>query len=339
MEAKKIELVSSLIIFAGVLILTFFVFQPFFHILVLAAVLAVLFQPLYKKLLQLWSGGKSFWAFIIVVLSLVFLIIPIMFFGLQILAQAQDFFAMTQKGQFQYIQHIGQGIQHSIRYVFPNFSFSLSDYASKAVDFISANLGGLLSQTTYIFFQTIFLLFAFFYFLRDGETILDSFLALSPFSKEQNKEILDSAHKTITSVIRGTIFVGFIRWILLMAGFYLFQIPNPMFWGSLGAIIGAVPGIGTPFAIVPAILYLLVKGNIFLAIATGLYGVLIIFFIDNILSAYFFGKGLQAPAIFVLFSILGGVLFFGPLGFIFGPIVLSLFISVLEMYKILILKK
>jgi predicted PurR-regulated permease PerM len=339
MEAKKIELVSSLVIFAAVLFLTFFVFQPFFHILVLAAVLAVLFQPLYKKLLKISGGGKSFWSFVIVLLALIFLIIPIFFFGLQILGQAQDFFAMTQRGQFQYIQHIGQAIQHAIQYIFPNFSFSLSDYTSKALDFISSNLGSFLSQTTYIFFQTIFLLFAFFYFLRDGETILDSFMALSPFSKEQNKEILDSTHNTITSVIRGTLFVGLVRWALLMAGFYLFQIPNPLFWGSLGAIIGAIPGIGTPFAIVPAVLYLLVKGKILFAILTGLYGILIIFFIDNILSAYFFGKGLQAPAIFVLFSILGGVLFFGPLGFIFGPIILSLFISVLEMYKILILKK
>src|ERR1035437_9792160 len=96
MEAKKIELISSLIIFAGVLLLTFLVFQPFFHILVLAAVLALLFQPLYKKLLQIFGGGKSFWSFVIVFLTLIFLIIPIFFFGLQILGQAQNFFAMTQ---------------------------------------------------------------------------------------------------------------------------------------------------------------------------------------------------------------------------------------------------
>jgi predicted PurR-regulated permease PerM len=339
MEAKKIEIVSSVFIFALVLLLTFFVFQPFFHIMVLAAVLAVLMQPLYKKLMHLFGHGKSFWAFVIVLLTLVFLILPILFFGLQILRQTQDFFALTQGDKLQYVQHISQSIQSFGQRILPSFSFNLSDYTSKAFDFISSNLGGFLSQTAYIFFQTVFLLFTFFYFLRDGETILDSFLSLSPFSKEKNKEILDSAHRTITSVIRGTLFVGLIRWTLLMAGFYLFQIPNPLFWGSLGAVIGAVPGVGTPFAIIPAVIYLLIKKKILLAVLTGLYGVLIIFFIDNILSAYFFGKGLQAPAIFVLFSILGGVLFFGPLGFIFGPIILSLFVSVLEMYKILILKK
>jgi predicted PurR-regulated permease PerM len=339
MEAKKIEVVSSLIIFAGVLILTFLVFQPFIRILVLASVLAVLFFPLQEKLVQTFGGGKSLWSLLIVILTLVFLIIPIMFFGLQILRQAQDFFSLSQNGQLQFVQSIGGDIQRFVQNIFPTFSFNISDYTSKALGFISANLGGFLSGAANIFFQTVFLLFAFFYLLRDGETILNSFLALSPFSKEQNKEILDSAHRTISSVIRGTLFVGLVRWALLMAGFYLFQIPNSLFWGSIGAVVGAIPGIGTPFAIVPAILYLLFKGKIFFGVALGIYGALIIFFIDNILSTYLFGKGLQAPAIFVLFSILGGIVAFGPLGFIFGPIILSLFISVLEIYKILILKK
>ena len=339
MDVKKIELVSSLLIFAVVLVLTFFIFQPFLPILVLAVALAVLCAPLQKKLVEVFHGGKSLWAIIIVFLTLIFIIIPIFFFGLQILRQTQDFFAMSQGGQFQYVQHIGQSVQHLVQRVFPSFSFNISDYVGKALGFISGNIGNFLSQTANVFFQTILLLFAFFYFLRDGEAIFNSVTSLSPFSKEQNKKIFDSARDTITSVIRGTLFVGLVRLALLMAGFYLFQIPNPLFWGSLGALVGAIPGIGTPFAIIPAVIYLLIKGKILFAVLTGLYGVLIIFFIDNILSAYFFGKGLQAPAIFVLFSILGGVLFFGPLGFIFGPIILSLFISVLEMYKILILKK
>jgi predicted PurR-regulated permease PerM len=296
-------------------------------------------MPLQKKLVQISRGGKSFWAIVIGLLALIFLIVPILFFGLQVLNQTQTFFAMSQRGQFRYVQNIGTAIQLFVQRIFPSFSFNISNYVSKALDFVSANIGGFLSQTANIFFQTVFLLFAFFYFLRDGEKILDSLLSLSPFSHEQNKEILDSLHNTVTSVIRGTLFVGLIRWGLLMTGFYLFQIPNPLFWGSIGALVGAIPGIGTPFAIVPAVLYLLVKGKILFAILTGVYGILIIFFIDNILSTYFFGKGLRAPAIFVLFSILGGVLLFGPLGFIFGPIILSLFISVLEMYKILILKK
>lgn len=339
MESKKLELVAFSALFVGLSVLVFFVFQPFLSILVLAAVLSVLFQPLYKKLVKVFHGKESLIAGFLVFIALVFLIIPVIFFGLQIFDQAQTFFSLSQAGQGQYVHAIQRSLDTLVQQIIPDFSFNISDSVSRVMALASNNLGGLLSQTTYVFLQTFFLLFAFFFFLRDGEKLLDSFVSLSPFSKEQNKEIIHSVNRTITSVVRGTLFVGLVRFILLAAAFYLLGIPNALLWGSVGGIIGAVPGLGTPFAIIPAVAYLLLHGSMLLAIGMGLLGILIIFFVDNMLSAYFFGKGLDVPSIFVLFSILGGVILFGPLGFIFGPIILSLFVSVVDMYKILVLKK
>lgn len=339
MESKKLELVAFSTLFAGLAILIFLVFRPFVGILVLAAVLSILFHPLYARLLKVFPKGKSFVACLLVIIALVFLIIPILFFGLQIFRQAQDFFSLTQAGQVQYVQAIQQNIDLLIARVVPGFSFNISNSIDKITTFVSNNLNALLSQGAYLFFQTFFLLFAFFFFLRDGDKMLGSFVSLSPFGKEQNKEIIDSVYRTITSVIRGTLFVGLIRFVLLAAVFYILGIPNALLWASLGGIVGAVPGLGTPFVIVPAFLYLLLYGHIISAIGLGLLGILIILFVDNMLSTYFFGKGLEVPAIFALFSILGGIIFFGPLGFIFGPIILSLFISAVDMYKILVLRK
>jgi len=339
MESKRLELIVFSTLFVGLSILTFFVFQPFLRILVLAMVLSVLFYPLYEKLVKVFHGGKSFWACLLVMIALIFLIIPILFLGLQIFGQAQNFFSLTQIGQWQFMQTIQQNINALIQHFIPSFSFNISDYINKVFTFLSSNLGSLLSQTAYIFFQTFFLLFAFFFFLRDGKEMLNSFVSLSPFEKEQNKEIINSVYRTITSVIRGTLFVGLIRFGLLATAFYLLGIPNALLWASIGGIIGAVPGLGTPFVIIPATIFLLIYNNIFASIAMILFGIILIFFIDNLLSTYFFGKGLDVPSIFVLFSILGGIIFFGPLGFIFGPIILSLFISAVDMYKILVLKK
>src|SRR6185312_15608186 len=175
------------------------------------------------------------------------------------------------------------------------------------------NLGGVLSQTTIIFFQIFFMLFAFFFFLRDGEAMLDSVYSLSPFEKSQNEKIVGSVHRTITSVIRGTLFVGLIRFGLLAAAFYLFGIPGAILWACIGGIIGAVPGLGTPFVIIPAFIFLWIYSNIFMALGMGLFGILLFFFIDNLLSTYFFSKGIQIQPLFILFSILGGVIYFGPL--------------------------
>lgn len=339
MENKKLELGIFSLLFIILSALTFFVFQPFLYVIVLAAVLSVLFHTFYKKLLGIFREKKNLSAFLTVTLAFFFLIIPILFLGLQIFGQAQNFFSVTLPSQGQYIQ----GVQHSINtYVadfIPNFSFNISDFIGNILDFIYGNFSGLLSQTTYILFETLLLLFAFFFFLRDGEKMLETIVSLSPFKKEQNKEIIDSVYRTINSVIRGTIFVGLIRFVLITIMFYCFHIPNPIFWGSIGGIIGAIPGIGTPFVIVPTSIYFIFSGNLFFALGILALGAILTFFVDNLLSTYFFGKGLDVPAIFVLFSILGGILFFGPLGFIFGPITLSLFVSMLDMYKILVLNK
>ena len=338
MEKKRLEIISFIVLCTGVLLLTFLIFRPFMDIIVLGIVLALLFKPLYKKMLNKYPGGKSLFAFIIVLIALIFLIIPILFFGFEILSQIQMFFTLLQNGQSQNIQHIQSVIELFARHFVPDFSLNVPYYASVVLSFISNNIGALLSQTAYIFFQIFFLSFALFFFLRDGESLFNSLVGLSPFSKEQSREITDSVRKVVTSVVRGTLFVGLVRWVLFTAAFYFFNIPNAMIWGSLSAVIGALPGLGTPFVLVPAVIYLVLSGSIFSAIGVGLFGILIMFFVDNVLSAYFFGKGLEAPPIFILFSILGGVLFFGPIGFIFGPIILSLFISAIEMYKILILK-
>ena len=339
MESRKLELIAFSALFIALSVLMLLVFQPFLSILVLAAVLSVLAHPLYKRFMHMFRGSKNFSALLLVVIALFFLIIPVLFFGYEILRQAQNFFFLTQAGQGHYILALQDNINFFVRQVVPSFSFSVADVGSKALTFISNNLGGLLSQTTYIFFQTFLLLFAFYFFLRDGEKMLEYIVSLSPFGEKQNDEIISSVNRTITSVIRGTLFVGLIRFVLLAIAFYILGIPNALLWAGIGGIIGAVPGLGTLFVIIPASLYLLFYSNIFLAIGMGLVGVLMVFFIDNLLSAYFFGKGLTVPSLFILFSILGGILIFGPLGFIFGPIILSLFVSVVDMYKILLPKR
>src|ERR1035437_7525986 len=108
MDNNRLKIIVFSTLFIGLSVLTFFVFQPFLGILVLATVLSVLFHPLYAKLVQVFHGGKSFFAGLLAIIALVFLIIPILFFGLQILHQAQNFFSLTQIGQGQYVQAMQQ---------------------------------------------------------------------------------------------------------------------------------------------------------------------------------------------------------------------------------------
>jgi predicted PurR-regulated permease PerM len=141
-------------------------------------------------------------------------------------------------------------------------------------------------------------------------------------------------YNTIGSVLQGTVANALIRWFCIWVAFSLFHIPSAILWSSLGAIVGAIPGLGTPFAFIPAIAYAYFQGDMFSAVGLALCGVLVVLSIDNFLTSYFFGRGLAVSPLFVLFSILGGVVFFGPLGFILGPLVLSVFLSVVHVYSL-----
>jgi predicted PurR-regulated permease PerM len=305
----------------------------------LAVVFAILFHIPYEKLTRLLGGQKNIAAGIVVTIVLIFFIVPLFFLGSQILQDTKSLYARMQGNGAQYIKVIEKTIEDPVRRIMPNFSFNANEYISGILNFVSNNLGVLISQTFYVMLKTFLMLLAFFFFLRDGRKILLLVTYLSPFQKKYTDEVLDKTYQTIDSVMRGTFFITLIRWVVIGVGFYLFGIPDAVLWGSVGGIIGAVPGIGTLLVFIPAVVYMYLQGNTVAVIGLIFLGIATIVFVDNMLTSYFFGRGLEVPSIFVLFSILGGVMFFGPLGFIFGPLVLSIFLSLLHIYGALMSEK
>ena len=335
MHKNKLEVFSLLALLAAASLLLFFVFAPFIQILALAAVFAALFHRPYENLARNLGGLKSLAALIIVGLVLIFCIVPLFLLGAQIFHEAQGIYAGAQGNGAQYVQTVQNAIQNPVQRVFPGFTFDIGAFVGNVLSFISNNLAGIVSQTFFVTLETFLMLLAFFFFLRDGRALRAAIESASPFGKDETREIFNKMYQTVQSVVKGTLVVALIRWILIGIGFYFFHIPNAILWGSVGGIVGAIPGLGTPFVFIPAVAYLYLEGNTLGAIGLAAFGLVVIGAVDNILTPYFFGKGLPVPSIFVLFSILGGILYFGPLGFILGPLVLSVFLSVFHMYSVM----
>lgn len=332
MDKNRTESFSLLALYIGISILLFFVFAPFFLVLSLAAVFAILLDSPYEKLTRIFRGWKSGAALVTVGLMLLFFITPLFFFGVQIFQEAQGLYRGIYGNEVQYMHTIQSAIENPIQNVLPGFVFDINSYAGNVLSFISNNFGSLLYQTLYVFFDTFLLLLALFFFLRDGRSLLASFVRVSPFGREVTNEILSKMYLTTKSVMRGTVLIVLIRSVCIWIAFTLFGIPNAILLSSIGGIAGAIPGLGTAFAFVGAAAYLYLQGNMLGALGMALFGVTAIVLVDNILTSYFFGKGLEVSSIFVLFAILGGILLFGPLGFILGPLVLSVFLSIIHVY-------
>lgn len=332
---KRLETFSFFGLFAAASLLLYFVFAPFLQILALAAMFASLFHEFYEDVARAMGGWKSPAALIVVSLVFLFCIVPIFLFGWQIFLQAQSLYAVAQGNGAQYVQTAQSAIETPIRHVFPQFSFDISTLIDNILAFISSNLASIVSQAFTITLQTFLMLLAFFFFLRDGRMLITAIVAASPLGKRETREILDNMYRAIQSVIIGTLVIGFIRWVLITACFYIFHIPNTIFWSTIGGVIGVIPGLGTPFAFIPAVAYLYFASGWLSAAGLAVLGFATIMLVDNLLTAYLFGKGLPVPQVFVLFSVLGGIFFFGPLGFILGPLALSVFLSVFHIYSTL----
>lgn len=332
MDTHRLENISLLALLAGISILLYFVFAPFLLVLALAAVFAIFLHTPYEKLVSFLKGWKSLAALVTVGLMLVLFIVPLFFLGVQIFQEAQHLYLGMQGNGVQYMRTVQTAIENPIQNIFPGFTFDLHAYVGNVLVFISNNLGSLVYQTLYIIFETFLLLLTLFFFLRDGRGLLASFAKISPFGREATNEILDTMYRTIKSVVRGTLFIILIRSVCMWIAFSLFGIPNAILWSAAGGVLGAIPGLGTAFAFVGAVAYLYLQGAVLPAIGLALLGSATVILVDNILTSYFFSKGLEVSSIFVLFSILGGIIFFGPLGFLLGPLVLSVFLSIIRVF-------
>jgi predicted PurR-regulated permease PerM len=332
MPNNKLGNFSFLAFFTCVSLLLFFIFAPFLSILALAAVFAVLLHRPYEGLTRLLVGWKNVSAILLVALLLILFIAPLFFFGMQIFQEIQNVYMSIYGDGARYLQAVQQMIENLLRYLSPGFTFDINSYVGNALAVISDNLGSLVYQTFFVIFETFLMLLALFFFLRDGRELLASLAQASPLGESKTKEILGTMYKTIGSVINGTLINALVRWVLISIAFFFFGIPNATLWGALGGVVGAIPGLGTPFAFIPAIIFAFLQGDALSAVGLIASGIVVVMLVDNMLTAYFFGKGFAISPIFVLFSILGGIVFFGPVGFILGPLVLSVFLSISDFY-------
>jgi len=145
-------------------------------------------------------------------------------------------------------------------------------------------------------------------------------------------QIFLKLRKTINSVMVGTVFIAVIQGVLTALGFAVFGINQPVLWGSFGALLALIPGIGATLIFIPAILIKLILGETMGALGLALWGLIAVSPIDNILRPIFIERGMKVHPFLILVSVLGGLTLFGPIGFLLGPIVLSLFFALTSIY-------
>ncbi len=155
---------------------------------------------------------------------------------------------------------------------------------------------------------------------------------ISPLAEADDETIFKKLALAVSAVVRGSLIVAFIQGILATVGFMIFGLPNPVLFGTIAAIAALVPGVGTALVLVPAIGYLFLSGNTFGAAGLFIWGTVVVGLVDNFLGPQLIGNKMKLHPLAVFLAVLGGIVFFGPIGIIVGPLVISLFSALLDVY-------
>lgn len=336
MNYQKSELYFLLILLAGVFILTFFIFKPFLYALILAIVFATVFAPVHKKVLAMTRERKGVAALLVTIFVLIIIVAPLTFLGIQIFQEASGLYSsLVENGDATDLSRgIGGYLQSLVRFspVPIEFSPDVNQYLKQGLSWLLQHLGPLFANVAQVMVGIFVFLVALYYLFKDGRKLKAIIVALSPLQDIHDETIFNKLSLAINSVIKGSLAVALIQGTLTAIGFAIFGVPNATLWGSVAAITTLIPGIGTALVLFPAILYLYFSGATLFAIGLLVWGVVAVGFVDNFLGPKLVERGMRLHPFLILLSILGGIGFFGPLGFLLGPLVLSLFFALLEIY-------
>lgn len=340
MTSEKPRLYALLIILGLVLILSFLVLRPFLFSLILASVFAIVFYPLYKFISR-HVGGQAWLASLLTILILViFILTPIAFLGLQIFQEAESLYiSLSDSFSDQSLSLLWVDLSQKLSRISPlfdNFSPDFDQYSKNILSFLAQNLGLILSNLVRIFISIFVFLFVFlialFFLFKDGNLLKKKLIDLSPLTREDDDLIIKKVTQAINSVLKGNLLVATLQGISSGIGLTLFGVPNPVIWGTVAALGALVPGIGTTIVLLPAIAYLYLTGQVISALGLLAWGALAVGLIDNFLGPCFVGKGAGLHPLLILLSVLGGLSLFGPIGFILGPLIIALLLTLLDIY-------
>lgn len=331
-------------VLALVLISAAFLFMmlPFFGVVLWACIISLMFRPVYLFLVEKFKGRENLAALMTLSLCLLIVVLPGIFTLGSIIQQGLEFYRQLDNGEIDPttpIQFLNQHIPF-LENLLEKYNIEMSEvkekiikHAMNATQAVAKNSFSIGSDTVQFLVNLSLFAYISFFFIRDGQTIVKSLLRVFPLGAEQT-EILFSKFKEVTrATIKGNLVIAGMQGVLGGVIFGILGLPGALLWGALMIILSLVPVVGAALVWVPASLFLLATGQWEKGVILVLFGAFVIGLVDNILRPLLVGKDTKLPDYLVLLSTLGGLSLFGPNGFILGPLIAVLFMTIWQMFE------
>ncbi len=306
----------------------------------LAGIFAGMTYPLFCRLTRWFRGRKKLASIVTIFVVLVLIILPVTAFLGIVAAQALEIaqgVAPWVERQIAQPSEIERRLNEipfvqALAPYHDHIAAKLAEFAGKVGTFLVNSVAAGTRGTAVFFFQLFVMLYAMFFFLLDGKTLLNKILYLMPMTTEQEMKMVDRFTSVARATIKGTLIIGIVQGGLAGLAFGVVGIKGAAFWGTVMAVLSIIPGVGTALVWVPAVVYLAAIGRFSAAILLFIWCAAVVGTVDNLLRPWLVGKDTKMPDLLILLGTLGGLLLFGATGIIIGPIVAALFVTVWEIY-------
>lgn len=205
--------------------------------------------------------------------------------------------------------------------------------------FVSRMTTETLGNTFKIFYLLMVVSVSSFFFVRDGHKIVSVIKDILPLAESARDDILYRAAKMLRAVVYGIVFTASVQGVLGGLGWYYVGLPNAVFFGFMMFITGMIPFIGTPVVWIPGAIYLQLSGETFSCILLLFWGFGVVSTIDNFIRPIFIAEGSKIHVLLIFVGILGGLYNWGLLGLFVGPLILSMAVFVLDIYRSVIAER
>jgi predicted PurR-regulated permease PerM len=330
--AYGVLLVLSLLLLLAVL---YPLRQPLFLAAVLAAVLSGWHDKLAAKL-----GGRQQLTATLVTLGVVLLVLvplgAIATFAVREAIQGGQFVrdSLEQGGVQQLIAELPEALQSWVERLLKFLPDSLEELSAQVASggkLAAQAVGGALSATSAVAFNMVTMLIALWVLLVDGKALADWVGRISPLKEEHTKELLQEFRSVSRSVLGSTVITAGAQALAATVGYLIDRVPHALFFGLVTFFCAFIPAVGTALVVLPLAGLLFLQGHPWKAVFLLGWAVVVVGTIDNLLKPFLIRGGVRLPAAVIFLSLFGGIVLFGPLGFIAGPLVVTFFLSMVRL--------
>jgi predicted PurR-regulated permease PerM len=316
---------------------------PFFGAILWGTILAILFAPLYRRLVDFLKQRRTVAALATVTIVLLIVILPLTLIGGLLVQEGLGVYEKFQAGDLnpgRYFQQVLGVLPAWVNNLIERFGLTnfgaiqekLSTGVVQGGQFVAAkalNIG----QNTFDFIVNLaIVLYLLFFLLRDGDDLARRIRTAIPLHAHQQRELFNSFTTVIRATVKGNVVVAIVQGALGGLIFWFLGVHAAVLWAVVMAFLSLLPAVGSALVWLPVAIYFLVTGATWQGIVLIAFGVLVIGLVDNVLRPILVGKDTKIPDYVVLISTLGGMAIFGLNGFVIGPVIAAMFMAVWDIF-------